>query len=103
MSTNNRKFPDVYLTAKDIETMADDELVGVSRIAINIRIMDLESRNNADKEAIEILMKASREIRDKEKKRKNIKLWGAKMSVQDVKKAFGNISEMSKTYFKKSQ
>lgn len=103
MSTNNRNFPDIYLTAKEIDKMADDELVVVSRIAINIRIMNLQSNNIINKEAIEILMKASKEIRESEKKRRNSCLWGVKMTVKNVKIAFEDMSQMKKTYFKKIQ
>ncbi len=101
MNKRNQKQPDVYLTSEEIKNMQDDEIVGVSRIAINIRLNKLEFSSELDKEAIEILLRASNKIREIEKEKRHIVLWGAKMTVGEVKRAFNNLERMSKTSFKK--
>jgi len=100
MTKYHRKRPAVYLTIEEIEKMQDDELVGVNGTAISIRIAKLQLQRSMDKEAIEILLKAQNELMEREKKVK-ISLWGVKMTVKDVKKAFGKNIELSKTTFRK--
>lgn len=101
MCKNNEKMKDVYLTAEEIGRMQDDELVGVNRIAINSRITELQIQGSKDKEALQILKKASDEIRKREKRCRPVVLWGALITVKDVKTAFGDLTKYSRTYFKR--
>jgi len=99
--SRNKIERDVYLTAQDIEKMDDYELIGVSRIALNTRLIELGVQKELDKEAISILREADTELRNREKKRRNIVLWGVKMTAKDVRRAFGDLDKMCKTSFKK--
>jgi len=101
MNKYNDKSFDIYLTAEEINNMKDDELIGVNRIAINSRITELQIQGSKDKEVLQILKRASDEIREREKRLRHVILWGAKMTVKDVKIAFGDLTKYSKTYFKK--
>lgn len=100
MTKYNRRRQAVYLTVEEIENMQDDELVGVSGTAISIRIAKLQLQHSMDKEAIEILLKAQNELMEREKRVK-MTLWGVKMTVKNVKRAFGKHVELPKTSFKK--
>lgn len=91
-----------YLKPKQIQEMNDEEIVIVSRIAINSQLAMLGMKPNDEKRklALQILLKASRELESKEAKRRKI-FWGAKMTVKDIKIAFGKrLNEMSRTYFR---
>lgn len=94
-----------YLTAKQIMNMKDDEIVLVNRIAINSQLARLGFKSNDEKRkaALQTLLKASHELERKEGKRRKI-LWGAKMTVGDIKIAFGKrLDEMPRTYFRRIQ
>lgn len=99
--THYRRSPDIFLTGNEIIKMQDNEVIGVNRIAIHSRIAMLQVQCSTDKEAIAILYKAAREISEKEKKLIGFALWGTKMTVKDVKRAFGDLDNMSKTAFRK--
>ena len=77
------------------------ELVGVSRIALNSRITELQIQGCKEIEALQILKKASDEIREREKRCRPVVLWGVKMSIKEVKTAFKDLEHMSRTSFKK--
>lgn len=100
MRKYNDKSSIVYLTAEEINNMHDDELIGVNRIAINSRITQLQIQGSKDKEALEILIRESRQIKEREK-RCRLTLWGAKMTVKDVKIAFGDLTKQMGIAFKK--
>lgn len=51
----NNKLPKIYLTAEEIYNMQDDELVGVSRCAINARLTELQIQHSEDNEVRNIL------------------------------------------------
>ena len=95
------KLPKIYLTGGEVSNMQDDQLVGVNRIAINSRITELQIQGSKDKEAIKILQKATRKIKEKEKRTRPVILWGCDMSVKDVKIAFENLDKMPVFSFKK--
>ena len=99
MSKYSKKKCDVYLTAEDINRMEDDEIIGVNQSTIFSKLA-LLSAVGKDKEAISILTRVSNEILEREKRCK-LTLWGAKMSVKDVKRAFGDMKNLRKTSFKK--
>ena len=101
MNKYNTRKKDIYLTAEEICNMQNDELVGVNRIAINSRITKLQIQESNDVEALQILKKASDEIREREKRCRPVVLWGAKMTVKDVKIAFKDLKNMRKRSFKK--
>ena len=101
MNKYNDKLFQNYLTAEEINNMQDDELVGVSRIAINSRITKLQIQGSKDIEALKILKKASAEIREREKRCRPVVLWGVKMTIKEVKRAFSDLEHMSRTSFKK--
>lgn len=101
MNKYNDKLAKKYLTAEAIYNMQDDELVGVNRIAINSRITELQIQGSKEIEALKILKKADNEIREREKRCRPVVLWGAKMTVKDVKIAFGDLTKYSSTYFRK--
>lgn len=101
MDKYNDELLNNKLTAEEIYNMQDDELVGVNRIAINSRITELQIQGSKDMDALKILKKASDEIREREKRCRPIVLWGVKMTVKDVKKAFGDLTKYSRTYFRK--
>lgn len=101
MNKYNDELLKKYLTAEEINNMQDDELVGVSRIAINSRITELQIQDSKDIEALKILKKAGDELREREKRCRPVVLWGVKMLVKDVKVAFGDLSKQSSRSFKK--
>ena len=101
MNNHNNELSKKYLTTEQIYNMQDDELVGVNRIAINSRITELQIQGCKDIEALQILKRASDEIREREKRCRPVVLWGAKMTVKDVKIAFKDLEYMSRTSFKK--
>lgn len=95
--------PSNYLTPEQIRKMKDEEIVLVNRIAINSQLARLGVKTDDEnrKAALEILLKVSHELGSKEAKRHRI-YWGARMTVKDIKIAFGKrLDEMSRTYFRK--
>lgn len=98
--SRHRRFPKDYISPEEILKMSDDDTIYVSHTAICAKLALLQMLDSQDKEAIEILFKASNEVLEKEKKFKRV-LWGTKMTVRDVKRAFKDLNKMRKTYFKK--
>lgn len=95
--------PDWYLTGKEIRQMQNHELVGVSRIAIYswLAKLNMQPSSNRNKEAVKILLKASRELEQKEAKNHRT-YWGTIMTVAEIKIAFGkSLDKMPRTYFRK--
>jgi len=92
---------EIYLTAEEIYSMKDNEIIGVNRIAINSRTIELQIQGSKDIEALKILKRASDEIREREKRCRPVVLWGVLIEVKDVKIAFGDLTKYSRRYFKK--
>lgn len=95
-----RRYSNVYITPEEILKMNDDDIICVNGSRIFAKLARLNMEGNKDVEAIDILLKASNELLDNEKKCKDI-LWGTKMTVKDVKIAFQDLVYMSRTAFKK--
>lgn len=78
----------------DIENMDDDEVVAVSRICVNKRLMEVKvSSEPRDKQATKILVKALSEVRNHERKRSG-SVANVKMTVGDLKKAFTSLGKL---------
>lgn len=95
-----RKISNLYITPDEILKMNDDDMIVVNGSRIFAELAMLNMAGNNDVVAIDILLKASNELLDKEKKYKDI-FWGTEMMVKDVKIAFKNLEYMSRTSFKK--
>lgn len=79
----------------DIENMDDDEVVVVSRICVNKRLMEVKlSSNPCDQQAAKILVKTLSEVRNHERKRSG-SVANVKMTVGDLKKAFTPLGKLS--------
>jgi len=89
-----------YLTSEQIQKMNNKEMILVNRIAINSQLAMIGIKPNDEKRkaALKILLKASHELEKKEANKRKI-FWGAKMTVEDIKIAFGKrLDEMPRTY-----
>lgn len=72
----------------DIESMEDDEVVVVSRICVNKRLMEVKmSSNPLDQQVAKILAQALSDVRNHERKRSG-SVANVRMTVGDLKKAF---------------
>lgn len=79
----------------DIENMDDDEVVVVSRICVNKRLMEVKlSSNPCDQQAAKILVKTLSKVRNHERKRSG-SVANVKMTVGDLKKAFTPLGKLS--------
>lgn len=79
----------------DIENMDEDEVIVVSRICINKRLMELKiSSNPYDQQAAKILVHALSEARNHERKRSG-SVANVRMTVGDLKKAFIPLKKLS--------
>ena len=95
-----RRGSNVYISPDEILKMNDDDIILVSGSKIFAELARINMSGNNDVEALDILLKASNELLDKEKKYKDI-FWGTEMKVKDVKIAFRDLEYMSRTWFKK--
>lgn len=86
------------LKPDEVNKMQDGEEVYVNRIAINSRIVELNLQESTNDEAKNILNEAIRSIKQREKG-KRVVVWGAKMSVRDIRSTFVNIENMPTTSF----
>ena len=86
------------LKPDEVNKMQDGEEVYVNRIAINSRIVELNLQENANDEAKKILNHAARNIKMREKSKRTV-VWGAKMKIGDIRRAFGTIAQMRATSF----
>ena len=83
----------------DIENMDDDEVVVVSRICVNKRLMEVKlSSNPCDQQAAKILVKTLSEVRNHERKRSG-SVANVKMTVGDLKKSFYSTWEIIRKLF----
>ena len=86
------------LRPDEVNKMQDNEEVYVNRIAINSRIVELNLHESTDGEAKKILNRAIRSIKLREKGKRTV-VWGAEMSIRDIRSAFRGIKNMPTTSF----
>lgn len=87
-STVRERIPMRRLLPSDIENMDEDEIIVISRICVNKRLMEVKvSSNPCDQQAAQILVKALSEVRNHERRRSG-SVANVKMTVGDLKKAF---------------
>lgn len=86
------------LRSDEVNKMQDSEEVYVNRIAINSRLVELNLQESTNGEAKKILNEAIRSIKLREKGKRTV-VWGAKMSIRDIRSAFGGIENMPATSF----
>lgn len=89
-----------HIPHSEIENMNDDEIVVVSRICVNKRLMKVKlSSNPCDQQAAKILFKTLSEVRNHERNRSG-SVANVKMTVGDLKKAFTSHGKLSVNYSK---
>ena len=81
------------LRPNEVNKLQDCEEVYINRITINSRIVELSLQENANDEAKKILYHTVRDIKMREKGKRTV-VWGAKMTVGDIRRAFGTIEQM---------
>lgn len=86
------------LRPDEVNKMQDSEEVYVNRIAINSRLVELNLQESTNGEVKKILNEAIRSIKLREKGKRTV-VWGAKMTVGDIRRAFGTIEQMRATSF----
>lgn len=87
-----------YLKPNEVNKMQDSEEVYVNRITINSRLVELNLQESVNDEARKILNHAVKNITMREKGKRTV-VWGAKMTVGDIRRAFGTIEQMRATSF----
>ena len=86
------------LKPDEVNKMQECEEVYVNRITINSRLVELNLQGSTNDEAKKILNSAVKNIKMREHG-KSIVLWGTKMTVGDIRRAFGTIQRMPTTSF----
>ena len=86
------------LRPTEVNKMKDCEEVYVNRITINSRLVELNLLESVNDEAKKILNHAVRNIKMREKGKRTL-VWGVKMTVGDIRRAFGTIEQMRATSF----
>lgn len=89
------------LAVNKVATMSASETVYVSRTVIFDRLIEFNKQKENDLEVERILLNAVKKIYIREKKAKvPARVFGARMKIKDIRKAFGNIKNMPNNAFR---